>query len=108
MKRIVAAIFLALTASASAHRAPSGWSYDYECCANHDCMPVSPLTVTRLRDGFLVRIMPGDHPLATKPMERMFKHGEARESGDKEFHVCVSKSLQIILCVYVPFKPTEV
>ncbi len=87
-----------------AHTAVAGWPYDKECCSGLDCAPVANAQVTATPEGWLVRIRPGDHPLAVHATTKLIPYGDRkiRVSGDENFHVCLGARTQTIFCVYVP------
>jgi hypothetical protein len=81
---------------ATAHEAPSGWTYDMECCSDHDCRPErSEVKATPL--GWLV----------TSTGE-IIRYGDRRihDSKDGEFHRCLMRrgvnGPGMTRCLYVP------
>jgi hypothetical protein len=81
---------------AAAHDAPSGWTYDMECCSNHDCrLERSEVKATPL--GWFV----------TSTGE-IIRYGDRRihESKDGDFHRCLmQKGVNgpgMTRCLYVP------
>ena len=104
MKRALAIVAL-LAGPAAAHEAPSGWSYDPECCSGFDCAWVAPGAVREVAGGYYVSIAPGTHPrvpMGSPPVSGVIRHGDPRirASGDEHRHVCVLGGR--ILCIYVP------
>ena len=90
---------------AHAHRAPSGWAYDHECCHHLDCAPAPQGAVREVAGGYQVTILPGTHPMvrAGAPAVAGFvPHGDPRmrPSGDADRHVCILRGQ--VVCVYVP------
>lgn len=84
--------------------------YSSACCSDQDCAPVPSITVTAGRDGWRVRLRPGDHPIVTgTPIDATVPYDEALPSEDGAFHACVrdqsnarSALLEPIICLYVP------
>ena len=85
-----------------AHQAPSGWYYDLDCCGNYDCAPVPDVSVREVVGGYRVLLLPGQHPLVSRPVEGFIPHGSPnlRPSGDGLRHVCIVGGR--IQCLYVP------
>lgn len=75
--------------------------YDPFCCNGKDCAPVADGAVRAVRGGWRVRLMPGDHPMVTRPLDVTIPHAEARPSEDGAFHVCVFPA-DTLRCLYVP------
>ncbi|PLP56328.1 hypothetical protein CYK37_26500 [Mesorhizobium loti] len=84
-----------LCASASAHDAPAGWTYDIECCSGLDCYQAPASDVKETRDGYL---------LSTGELIP-YSDRRIRPSRDEFFHECkpggMTGSLRS-LCLYVP------
>lgn len=101
-RAILAALLALAAAAALAHQAPSGWSYDRECCSEADCAPVPDFAVREATGGYVVRLLPGDHPMVATPLAAFLAHGSPmlRASGDGRKHVCASGGR--VLCVYLP------
>jgi hypothetical protein len=101
--RAALALLLLLCAPAAAHRAPSGWEYDQACCSDLDCAPVPESAVVEATGGYIVRLVPGQHPMVRAPLAAFLAHGDSRirVSGDEHRHACVSGSGRL-LCIYVP------
>ena len=81
-----------LSASASAHQAPSGWSYDMSCCSNEDCHPVEVDQVEDLGGG------------RWRYDGLTFEGSQVRPSKDNRFHVCIIKrsdGSRVPMCIYV-------
>lgn len=99
------ALALALAAlPAAAHRAPTGWAYDHECCHTLDCAPVADVAIREVSGGYAVRIEPGTHPMlrAGAAVEALIPHGDPRirASGDQHRHACLVGGR--VICIYVP------
>ncbi len=86
------------------HTAASGWAYDSECCSGVDCYPVEMGVVTPTPEGWMVRVSPETHPLATSTAVHVkaYDDPDVRRSGDSDFHVCIRPYTQEVLCIYVP------
>lgn len=92
-------------AGAMAHRAPSGWAYDHECCHDLDCAPVAEAAIREVAGGYQVTILPGTHPMVpagAAAVTGFVPHGDRRirPSGDQHRHACVSRA-GAILCIYI-------
>ena len=76
---IVSALaFFVTVLVASAHQAPSGWTYPAECCNEHDCEPIACDSVTETKSGLL-----------WKSLE--FTGNQIKATGDKDCHACAAK-----------------
>ena len=90
---------------ALAHRAPSGWAYDPECCHDMDCAPVTDAAIREVAGGYQVTIAPGAHPMVpagAAAVAGFVAHVDRRirASGDDRRHACISRA-GTILCIYV-------
>lgn len=78
---------------ANAHKAPSGWEYDWECCNENDCAPVT-------------KIIPGEeyNIYFTKHFKRgvkiTYEEMRSRIRHNQSFQVKPSKDANIHLCGY--------
>lgn len=95
---IIAASLIAITMPpASAHDAPSGWTYPIECCDDRDCEPIDTADVT-VGDGFYIW---RHHRIA-------FNSPSVRNSPDSLFHGCEAGhwgdegGKKILTCFFVP------
>lgn len=84
--------------------------YSGACCSDKDCAPITPDRVTWTREGWLVTLGPGDHPMSGRPLSEIVPFDQVLPSQDSDFHACVrpgvSPSLGTpdrIICLYVPF-----
>lgn len=95
--------FALTTCVAMGHEAPSGWTYDIECCSSIDCAPVMAEAVTVTPDGWRVVLGVGEH-FTGRTVDQIvpFDDPRIRISGDEDFHVCLSIHTGRLLCVYVP------
>jgi len=74
------------------HDAPSGWSYDMQCCGGMDCHQVADGTVEETSNGIEVKgfgVLSDHDP-------------RVRWSGDEHDHLCINNNAfpPILLCVY--------
>jgi hypothetical protein len=94
----IATIALATATSlpAIAHEAPTGWTYDLECCSDQDCRPERSEVKATPR-GWLVT--------STGEIIR-YDDGRVHESKDGEFHRCLMQrgvnGPGMTRCLYVP------
>lgn len=99
------AVLLLLAVGASAHEAPSGWSYDRECCHDLDCSTVPDGAIREVAGGYSVMLSAGQHPMlaGTARAEVFLPHGDPRirVSGDQHRHACVSRTGHVF-CIYIP------
>ncbi len=80
---------------ASAHNAPSGWSYDIECCSGIDCYQAPSSDVKETKEGYL---------LSTGELIP-YSDRRIRRSRDEFFHECKpggETGSRRSLCLYVP------
>lgn len=80
---------------AAAHDAPSGWSYPYSCCTNHDCRPVSSAAVGEGPKGYTIHATGEVVP---------YQDTRVRHSPDGDFHWCsvAGKDDTRTICLFVP------
>ena len=84
-----------------ASRAAGHSWYDPYCCNGKDCQPISDGLARLTRGGWRVRLMPGDHPMISRPMDVIVPHSEAKPSEDSAFHICIFPA-DTLRCLYVP------
>lgn len=84
---------LAFPGPAGAHQAPSGWTYDSECCGGSDCRPI--------QDDAVVRVPGGWRIVATG---QVFTDDAVKHSPDGHFHRCSAYGREDThtYCLYVP------
>lgn len=101
---VLALISLMSVFTVAAHEAPSGWSYDIECCSEMDCEPVPDTAIREVHGGYQVVLLPGQHRFAKARIEAFIPHGsdKIRVSGDAHKHACVRPWDMAILCIYLP------
>lgn len=110
MKKIFLTIaLLTLSIPAIAH----DW-YPHECCSGQDCAPISSITVaygfsSSGEEGYHIHLRPGDHKMVKReqryfvPMRSVQEVPEtAPEEAKNQWHVCVGKATQMILCAWKP------
>jgi len=80
---------------ASAHNAPSGWSYSAACCDSKDCHPAAPGEVETRQGGYFIP--------ATREMIP-FSDRRVKPSGDGTLHRCSYSGFPAAgtICLYVP------
>jgi len=103
-----------LAFSAAVQVAHSHSFYDAACCHDRDCYPIDNPRVDVRPDGYFVTLSPGDHPLVTRTVTRLFRFSdmdpgnnnveprEARQSQDENFHACMVGG--VIFCLYAPLQ----
>ena len=75
---------------APAHEAPSGWTYDGDCCGKNDCAPV---TKAEFKDGKWYY----SNQFGTAPVGPSTK---IRTSPDALTHVCIVSWSPDVYCLY--------
>lgn len=91
---IAIGVMICTPAPAFGHDAPTGWSYDGSCCAGVDCEPVPMTEIEVTADGYRY-----------KPTGEVIPFGQARKSGDQDFHRCRfdhENPLSKTRCLYAP------
>jgi hypothetical protein len=94
--RVLALLLLA--GPASAHEFYSGW-----CCNQRDCAPIPVSSVSTTREGYVIVLHPGDHPMVT--VEQRFVvplDQEMTVAPDGRWHVCLYPTQGQLRCVYRP------
>lgn len=75
--------------------------YDPFCCNDKDCQPVPDGAVTIVPgQGYRIVLDRLDHPMVTKPFDKIIPFSAARISGDDRDHMCVYPK-DIARCLYV-------
>lgn len=90
---------LVLGGRADAHEAPTGWNYPLACCSNRDCTMVRADKVRETPDGYVIRLVPGDHDFINAPATFVVPYSETKDSPDGEYHLCISRALSV-LCFF--------
>lgn len=107
----VTALAVAATLALTGEARPHSW-YDADCCDTRDCAPVPAARIVPEGDGWRVTILPGQHPLATAPVEVVLRGSAVRLSQDHQPHACVVATGGdwgdftgglTIRCVYLPW-----
>lgn len=96
---------IALASPSQAH----DW-YDPACCGGNDCAPIPRESVALTREGWVVTLQPGQHPMVTRGrVTAIVPADEARPSQDADFHACVRDQsspsavmAEPIICLYIP------
>lgn len=90
---------------ASAHQAPSGWTYPRECCSDtQDCQTIRASDVSEDKDGYIVTLKPGEHRHAPDGGTFYMLDNQVKPSGDDEYHVCIHEYTNGpgAICLYIP------
>lgn len=90
----LATLALALT-RASAHEAPSGWSYPTACCSTVDCYPIAGTDIEATGAGYVIK---ASGELITYADKRI------RGSPDGVYHRCSTggDSAGSTICLFIP------
>jgi hypothetical protein len=102
---LAAPILLALAGGASAHDAPSGWTYPPSCCNGGDCGQVPHGRVKPAPGGWRVTLSPGDNPMVTDktgPVTVIIPADRTQLSPDREFHICLWPTHRDVRCFWAP------
>lgn len=85
----------AFTVEARAHHAPTGWTYDYQCCSGIDCREVPDSAVRRSSKGYIITATGELIPYGDKRI---------RNSKDEFYHWCSVGGLPDTgtVCLYRP------
>lgn len=88
-----AIILVMLAGSASAHEAPTGWKYPFNCCGNQDCRQVAS-----------VKERPGGYVIPQTGELLGYTDLRLRDSPDGEFHWCSEGGRDDgkTICLFVP------
>jgi len=91
----LATVVASLPAAASAHDAPSGWTYDATCCSSTDCREISSANLTEGPDGYLIDISNETVPYGDKRL---------KDSPDGHVHWCTvgGRNDGRTICLYIP------
>lgn len=87
---------LAVAPPAFAHKAPTGWTYPFSCCANLDCREVSDSAISEKPEGYVVK--------ATGEVIG-YKDIRVKNSPDGLFHWCAHQGgldAGRTICLFVP------
>jgi len=106
MRSILTCVMIAYASLATAHDAPSGWSYDPYCCNgdshNGDCQMIPSKSVAVTPGGYRVTLLPGDHRLVTHAHIFLLPMTKAMQSGDNDYHLCLFPNEDTPRCFYAP------
>lgn len=121
--RVVAVVILGLLSAAVAialtvepawpHDAPTGWTYDYNCCSTKDCHQLPLGTVRLSNNGYQVSLTPEQHHQLIRSTTFTIGYADAkiRPSKDEFYHACITTQTQLqdgklsgglLICLYVP------
>lgn len=80
---------------ASAHAAPSGWTYPLACCSDFDCREVADADVVEGPRGYIIKLTGEVIPMTSR---------KVRNSPDGQFHWCsvAGKADGRTICLFVP------
>ncbi|RWF44272.1 MAG: hypothetical protein EOS65_02535 [Mesorhizobium sp.] len=85
------------TVAASAHQAPTGWTFDKRCCGSGDCYPVETDAITERPDGY--------HITFTGEVIPYQSYKVLPSPDGKQYRCSTAGSVQgITYCIYVPEK----
>lgn len=102
----VLGVAIAFASMADAHHAPSGMAYDPWCCNGDgntgDCAPIPSRDVRITREGYLIRLQPGDHPGVHVSHVFLQAFSAARISSDGRYHACLFPTEYQLRCFYAP------
>jgi len=103
---IVAAIYIGLPSSGSAHQPNEKWTYPPACCKGTeiggDCQRIPDGQVIKRRHGYSVALYPGDHRLVTRRHRFFIPYGDEIPSGDSDFHICLHPTEDHVNCFFAP------
>jgi hypothetical protein len=87
------------------HETASGWEYPFECCSGADCAELDPGAVRASPSGFIVTVMPGQHPIWARDRRQRLvlevPYRKARLSPDGKWHLCINDAGDL-LCFFAP------
>lgn len=96
LRALAAILVLGIATAASAHEAPSGWTYSIACCDNRDCAPIDASLVVPIDGGWY---LPNSAEIIP------YTSSKIKDSGDSGFHRCIyqsGKNKDQTRCLYVP------
>ena len=97
---LTAAALAVMAPTASAHQAPSGWTYPLACCSNRDCTRIADDRVRITPDGYVVSLQPGDHDFVPEAAVTFpIPFDDAQHAPDGEYHICIDEQMNL-LCFF--------
>lgn len=98
---------------AKAHKAPTGWEYDYDCCSRRDCSELPTEAVQITDAGYVVTVTPEMNNQIKAPRTYTIAYTATgmRESKDGKYHICLRPEYANnagevfgggVICFYVP------
>lgn len=103
---VATAILFEIGTVANAHQTSEGWTYPLACCKgteiDGDCQRIPDGRVNEGRGGYIIRLMPGDHPQVTRNHIFLVPYGDAIPSGDNDFHMCLHPTEDNLNCFFAP------
>ena len=110
---ILAALLLP-AATASAHDAPSGWSYPLSCCSGMDCNEIPASRVRETANGYRISLGASDHVMLIAPENYSvpYTDGRVKVAPDGVYHACISRQSIVngvpiggrLICLFTPPK----
>lgn len=99
---LLLAALLVIPSLVFGHQAVGGWQYDASCCSNQDCQAIPRETVEHIPGGYRITLPAGLH--ITSPQGGVWTVSEVRKrrSGDGDYHICIGKHQQNVICFYAP------
>jgi len=103
--KLIITTVLVLTLISSCVARAHEW-YPFECCSGRDCSEISANAVREVSGGFLVSILPGDHPMwgveKTETLRISVPYRKLKPSPDGKWHICIGPSGNF-MCFFGPF-----
>jgi hypothetical protein len=80
---------------ATAHDAPTGWSYPHRCCSGIDCRPVPAKAISERPEGFVIN---------NTGEVVAYADTRLKDSPDGEYHWCsvAGEEKSRTICLFVP------
>lgn len=104
--QIAVAMLIISVSGVDAHHAGKNWTYPAACCrgdhSGGDCRRVPFGRVTERRNGYTIRLFPGDFPDITRHHTFVVPFGDELPSGDRDFHICLYPSEDHVNCFFAP------
>lgn len=86
------------------HTTATGMKFDTWCCngnnVNGDCQPIPDAAVTPVDGGYEVILLPGMHPMVTKPHTYFMPLDKVRRSTDGLTYACLYPTEDVLRCLY--------
>lgn len=78
--------------------------YPLECCSGVDCAKIEADTVRETKEGFVVTVAPGSHPMVKRSDPAQIyriPYAQGRVSADTAYHLCIDHTKRM-LCFFAP------